>query len=82
MIHDVCSVTLIPPETPHDQWFLDTYEAMIREAVDKCREDDVTPRHCYEPFKALFHAMVTRASKRSSLTLRCGLLRETFGIVI
>ncbi|OWF37806.1 serine/threonine-protein kinase SMG1-like [Mizuhopecten yessoensis] len=65
-------ITSEVPETPHEEWFHDTYGKLINAAMEKLRNptNPSHPNSSWQHFKQLHSSLQQRAQKRSSLILK------------
>lgn len=65
-------ITSETPETPHEEWFHETYGKLINAAMEKLRNptNPSHPNNSWQHFKQLHSSLQQRAQKRSSLILR------------
>ena len=68
------------PETPHERWFIDTYQPQIDRALERLKQpldlsSTSSSAHqsassaAWSGFRQLQHSLATRAAKRSALVL-------------
>ncbi|CAD5118686.1 DgyrCDS7369 [Dimorphilus gyrociliatus] len=72
ILENLYELTSRKPETPHEQWFCDTYLEEIQQALRTLKDPpDVSwPSSSWKPFKDIQKKMNERAQKRSSLLLQ------------
>lgn len=67
----VCSITVVPAETPHETWFQQTYGTAILAAMERLRNpsNPANPASSWVPFKHIMLSLQQRAQKRASYLL-------------
>lgn len=57
----VCSITVVPAETPHEMWFQQTYGNAIITALERLRNpaNPANPASSWQPFKQVCGLMST-----------------------
>ncbi|CAL9703653.1 unnamed protein product [Knipowitschia caucasica] len=71
-LEHVCSITSAPVETPHEQWFQQTYGDAISTALERLRNphNPASPASSWGPFKQIMLNLQQRTHKRASYLLR------------
>ncbi|KAK7938455.1 hypothetical protein WMY93_001781 [Mugilogobius chulae] len=71
-LEHVCSITSAPVETPHEQWFQQTYGEAINSALERLRtpHNPASPASSWMPFKQIMLNLQQRTHKRASYLLR------------
>ncbi|KAJ0058451.1 hypothetical protein NL108_014651, partial [Boleophthalmus pectinirostris] len=71
-LEHVCSITSAPVETPHEQWFQQTYGEAISSALERLRtpHNPASPASSWIPFKQIMLNLQQRTHKRASYLLR------------
>uniref|UniRef100_A0A671VIM9 non-specific serine/threonine protein kinase n=1 Tax=Sparus aurata TaxID=8175 RepID=A0A671VIM9_SPAAU len=66
-----CSITEAPAETPHENWFQQTYGDAIVSALERLRNptNPANPASSWLPFKQIMMSLQQRAQKRASYLL-------------